>query len=82
MNRLVTTTAILHLSFAAPAMRSAMAERVRTSDCVRDWPEKEPAIMVARIVDSILIENQRIGKRTDLQQSVPVGGVAGQPRDL
>jgi len=37
---------------------------------------------MARIVDSILIQDQRVGEGADLQEPVPVRGVARQPRDL
>jgi hypothetical protein len=45
-------------------------------------PEQEPVIEVAGIVDAILIHDQRIAQRADLQESVPVAVVAGESRDL
>ncbi len=45
-------------------------------------PEQEPVVEVARIIDTVLVEDQRVGQRADLQQPVPVAGVSGQARDL
>ena len=44
--------------------------------------EQEPVVEVSGIVDAVLVEDQRVAQRADLQQPMPVGGVAGQPRDL
>jgi hypothetical protein len=44
--------------------------------------EKKTIIVVTGIVYSILIQDQGIGERADLQQPVPVCGIARQPRDL
>ena len=44
--------------------------------------EQEPVIKVRRVIDSILVENERAGQRTQLDQPVPVGGVPSQARDL
>ena len=44
--------------------------------------EQEPVIKVGRVIDSILVENKRARQRTQLDQTVPVGGVPGQPRDF
>ena len=44
--------------------------------------EQKPVIKIRRIVDAILIEDQCIGQRADLQQSVPVRVVPRQARDL
>ena len=34
------------------------------------------------MIDSVFIQDERVGKGTDLQQSMPVGAVAGQARDF
>jgi len=44
--------------------------------------EQESVIKVCRVIDSILVENERAGQRTQLDQAVPVGGVSRQARDL
>jgi len=40
--------------------------------------EQEPVVKVRRVIDSILVENERAGQRTQLDQPMPVGGVPGQ----
>ncbi len=44
--------------------------------------KQEPVVEVARVIEPVLVEDQRLGERADLQQPVPVGVVAGQPGDL
>jgi hypothetical protein len=44
--------------------------------------EQEPIVEARRIVDTILIEDQGIGERADLQQAMPVRVVPGQTRHL
>ena len=45
-------------------------------------PQEKPVVEVLRAVDPVFIDNQRVGQRADLQQPVPVCGVARQARDL
>ena len=45
-------------------------------------PQQQPVIEVGRIIEPILVADQRRGHGADLQQPVPVGVVAGQPGDL
>ena len=45
-------------------------------------PEQKAVVEVRRVVDAILIEDERVGERADLEQAVPVGGVARKARDL
>ena len=45
-------------------------------------PEQDAVIELAGIVDTGLVQDQRVGVRGQLEQSVPVGVVAGQARDL
>jgi hypothetical protein len=40
--------------------------------------QQQPVVEVGGIVDAALVQDQRVGERTDLQQTMPVGGVAGQ----
>ena len=42
--------------------------------------QQEPVVEVGRVVDSILIENERAGQRTQLDQPMPIGGVPRQSR--
>ena len=44
--------------------------------------EKETVVEVRRIVNAILVEDQRVGQGADLEQAMPVGVVPGEPRDL
>jgi len=44
--------------------------------------EQQPIVEVRGVVDPILVEDEGIGQGTDLEQPVPVGRVASQPRDL
>ena len=37
---------------------------------------------MARIVDTVLVQDEGFGKRADLEQTVPVGGIPRQARDL
>jgi hypothetical protein len=45
-------------------------------------PNIEPVVEVGRIVDAVLVQDQRIGQGADLEQAMPVGVVACQARDL
>ena len=45
-------------------------------------PEQQAVVEVGGVVDAVLVEDQRVGQRADLEQPVPVGGVARQARDL
>ena len=42
--------------------------------------QKEPIVEMTGIVDPVFIEDERVREGADLQEAVPVGGVAGQPR--
>src|SRR5579864_1039304 len=44
--------------------------------------EQKSVIKVARIVESILIEDECLGESADFQETMPVSGVACQSRDL
>ena len=37
---------------------------------------------MCRVVDTVLVKNEGVGERADLEQTVPVGRVAGESRDL
>src|SRR2546427_8909993 len=37
---------------------------------------------MAWVVDSVLVQDERVSERADLEQSLPVHGVARQPTDL
>ena len=45
-------------------------------------PSSSRSLKCGGVVDAVLVEDQRVGQRADLQQPVPVGGVARQARDL
>src|SRR5262249_50732475 len=44
--------------------------------------EDQPVVELVRVVQPVLVEDQRVGQGAQLQQAVPVRRVAGQPRDL
>src|SRR5256885_2087326 len=44
--------------------------------------KQKPIVEVGRVVDTVFIEDQRVGQRADLKQSVPIRVVAGESRDL
>ena len=44
--------------------------------------EQQAVVEVGRVIEPVLVADQRSRERGDLQQSVPVGVVACQPRDL
>ena len=44
--------------------------------------EQQPIVRVARIVDAVLVDDQRADQAAELQQRVPVAAVAGEPRGL
>ncbi len=44
--------------------------------------QEKPIVKSGGVVDAILIQDQRLGQGTDLQQAVPVGVVARQARHL
>ena len=45
-------------------------------------PEQQPVVEVGRVIEPVLVADQRARERADLEQPVPVGVVAGQPGDL
>jgi hypothetical protein len=49
--------------------------------CIRSIePQQQPVIKLGRIIDAVFIENERVHQGADLQQAMPVGAVACQPR--
>ena len=45
-------------------------------------PEQQPIVRMARIVDAVLVDDQRADQAAELEQRVPVATVARQPRCL
>ena len=45
-------------------------------------PEHEAVVEIARVIDPVGVGDQRVGQRAQIQQLIPVGVVAGQPRHL
>ena len=45
-------------------------------------PQQEAVVELGRIIEAVLIENKRVRQGAELQQTVPIGGVACQPRDF
>ena len=45
-------------------------------------PQHESVIEIGRVIDAVSVGDQRVGDRAQIQQLVPVGVVAGQPRHL
>lgn len=51
--------------------------------CTRSIQSKQKSVVkVPGIVESILVENECVGECADLQESVPVSGIACQSRNL
>src|ERR1022692_2040015 len=44
--------------------------------------QQQAVVELCRIVDTVLVENERIGEGAQLQQTVPIGGVASESRYL
>src|SRR5205085_8683847 len=44
--------------------------------------QQEPIIKMGRIIETLLIEDERVSERTDFQQPMPITRVAGQARDF
>lgn len=44
--------------------------------------QQQAVVEVGRVVDTVLVEDERVGQGADLQQPVPVGRIASQPRHL
>ena len=74
------------LQLTAPGLVQQAAQQAGLEDvqlCLRHGPlepEQEPVVELGRIVDAILVEDQRVGQGADLEQPVPVRRVARQPR--
>ena len=45
-------------------------------------PQHQSVIEISRVIDAVRVSDQSIGDRAQIQQLVPVGVVAGQPRHL
>jgi hypothetical protein len=45
-------------------------------------PEDQSIIEMIWIIESVLVQDQRVGQGTELQEVMPVAAIAGQPRDL
>ena len=45
-------------------------------------PEQEPVVEVNGIVDTVLVKDERLAQGADLQQPMPIGGVAREPGHL
>lgn len=44
--------------------------------------EQKPVVHGARIIESLFIQDQGTGERTDFQEVVPIAGVTGEPGDF
>ena len=44
--------------------------------------QQQAIVEVARIIDSVFVQDEGLAQGTDLEQTVPFGGVAGQTGDL
>ena len=40
--------------------------------------EQQTVVEVRRVINTILIEDERVGEGADLEQAMPVAGVAGE----
>ena len=77
-----------HLQLAAPGLvenapAQPGAQHMQLRLAHRPLQAQQQAVVeVRRIVDAVLVEDQGIGQRAELQQAMPVGGVARQARHL
>ena len=77
-----------HPELAATSLVELAAEQTRAQQVELGLthrplqPEQQPIVEVPRVVDAVLVQDERFGERTDLEQAVPVGGIARQARDL
>src|SRR5436309_2079444 len=44
--------------------------------------QQQPVVEVTGIVDAVLVEDERVGERADLEEPMPVGGAPREPRDF
>ena len=44
--------------------------------------EQQPVVILSRVVDAVQVRDEGAKERTDLQQAMPIGIRAGQPRHL
>ena len=45
-------------------------------------PEQEAVVELAGVVEAVLVQDQRLAERADLEQPMPISVVASQARDL
>jgi hypothetical protein len=45
-------------------------------------PEQEPVVEVSRVIEAVFVADQRAGHAAELEELMPVGGVAGKPGAL
>ncbi|HEY2339911.1 MAG TPA: hypothetical protein VGH75_05245 [Steroidobacteraceae bacterium] len=75
-----------HLQLATPRLVALTAEEARLENVQLRFAhgaletQQEAIVEVRRVIDAILIEDQRAGEGRELEQTVPVGIVARQPR--
>ena len=65
----------------APAQARAQEVQLRLRHLPLE-PEQQPVVELARVVEAVLVQDQRLGERADLEQPVPIGVVAGEAGDL
>jgi hypothetical protein len=77
-----------HLQLAAAGLGQLAAAQPRADEVQLGLrhgalePEQQAVVEVGGVIEAVLVADQRVGQRADLQQPVPVGVVARQPGDL
>jgi len=77
-----------HLQFAATGLGPLPADEAGPDEVQLGLahgafePQQQPVVEVGRVIQPVLVTDQRRGHGADLQQPVPVGVVTGQPRHL
>ena len=77
-----------HLKLAAGSLGALTAEQAGAQDVQLGLahralqPKQQAIVEVGRVVEAVLVEDQRVRERADLEQAVPVGRAAGEARDL
>jgi hypothetical protein len=48
--------------------------------CTALDPQEQAVVVLSRIIDAILVDDERVGQATDLDEAVPVAAGTSQPR--
>jgi hypothetical protein len=77
-----------HLQLAAPGFGELTTAEASSDEMQFGFrhgaleTQQEPVVEIGRVVESVLVTDQRVRQPADLQEAMPVGVVAGQPGHL